>query len=151
MRLRNKSIVLCGILFALFFTSCTTFKASNLAVMPNDPSSMVMLGHFERNVLVSEFLGSSGGSNLFNLSADAMEEKLTDLVWSEINKQGGNGAINVEIEYEAGFLDILANYITSGIWAPAHLKISGNVIRYGARSVGQMDTKESIKLALLDL
>ena len=124
-----------------------SFKATDLAVLRQD-SSMKMLGHFKTTVLVHEFLGSSGGANLFNITADAMNDKISDIVWKEINKKGGNGAINIEIEYSATFLDMLANGITETIWAPAHLTISGDVILYESSLIGNLDTDESINIAM---
>ena len=138
------------LLLTLAVTSCTTFKASGLTVLK--PSENVkVLGHFERKVTVHEFLGNSGGANLFNVTADAMEERVTELVWQEIGKLNGNGAINVEIEYSATFVDALLNGITSGIYAPAHLYIAGDVVQFGSIALGEESTDESISLALADL
>lgn len=131
----------------LTFSSCMSFKATDLAVLRQD-SSMKLLGHFHTTVLVHEFLGSSGGANLFNITADAMNDKISDIVWKEINKKGGNGALNIEIEYSATFLDMIANSITETIWAPAHLTISGDVILYESSLIGNLDTDESINIAM---
>ena len=130
MKRMNSFLFFALILVALMFTSCTTFKASDLAVLRNDTSTMRMLGHFEREVMVPEFLGIAGGANVLNISADAMDEVIHDIVWSEISERGGNGAVNVEIEYNATLIDMIANYITFDIFAPAHLKVSGDVILY---------------------
>ena len=119
----KKSLILLILGLTLSVTSCMSFKATDLAIIRQD-QSMKMLGHFTKTVLVHEFLGASGGANILNITADAMNEKITDIVWKEINKRGGNGAINIEIEYSATFLDILANGLTESIWAPAHLTIS---------------------------
>lgn len=140
-------LLVAGAAFTL--TSCMTFSADELAVLKTD-SSMKMLGHFEKEVMVNEFLGSSGGANLFNVTADEMSEKLDALVWKEIEKKGGNGAINVKVEYKASFLDIVLNSLTLSIWAPAHLKVSGDVIQYGSASVGFDNTEEAISVALMD-
>ena len=146
----KKIFLLLIIGLTLTFTSCMSFKATDLAVLRQD-SSMKMLGHFQTTVVVNEFLGSSGGANLFNCTADVMNEKINDIVWKEINKKGGNGAINIDIEYTATFLDILANSITETIWAPAHLTISGDVILYESSFIGNLDTEESINIAMSNL
>lgn len=146
----KKIILLMLVGFALSFTSCMSFKATDLAVMRQN-NSMKMLGHFKTTVLVNEFLGTSGGANLFNITADVMDDKISDIVWKEINKKGGNGAINIEIKYNATFLDMIANSITSAIWAPAHLNISGDVILYESSFVGNFETEESINIAIESL
>lgn len=139
------TVLFCSLLF--IFTSCVSFEASNLAVLEQG-SSMKMLGHFEKRVLVSEFFGVSAGTNVFNISCDVMDDKLHDVIWKEIEKKGGNGAINVYVKYEASFWDMLANDITYGIWAPAHMEISGDVIQYSADIVGELETDEAISLAM---
>ena len=68
--------------------------------------------------------------NLLNISADAMDQVIQDVVWSEISAKGGNGAINVNIEYNAKIIDMLAAYFTIDIFSPAHLIVSGDVILY---------------------
>jgi len=130
MKNRNMVLFFVLILLVLLFTSCTTFKAADLAVLKTDTTSMRMLGHFERNVMVPEFLGVPGGMNVLNISADAMDEVIQSVVWSEIEAKGGNGAINVDIEYKAEIIDVLVAYFTLDIFAPAHLIISGDVILY---------------------
>ena len=145
----KKIFILLVLGLSLSITSCMSFKASDLAIIQQD-QSMKMLGHFKKTVLVHEFLGASGGANLINISADVMNEKITDIVWKEINKRDGNGAINIEIEYSATFLDILANGLTESIWAPAHLTVSGDVILFGSSRKGNSDTEEAIDIAIFD-
>ncbi len=79
---------------ALTLTSCMSFQAEELAVLKQD-SSMKMLGHFEKEVLLNSF--------------------------------------------------------TSSIWAPAHLKVSGDVILFNSPSVGLENTDEAISVALMDM
>ena len=145
-----KKVILLSLLVLFSITSCMSFKASDLAVLQKQ-ESMILLGHFDSEVLVSEFLGKSGGTNLFNISAEVMNEKLSVLVWNEIIKKGGNGAINLNIEYKATFLDLLANYLTTGIWAPSHLRVSGDVIKFSDDRIGQINTEESLSVAVIDL
>ena len=143
----KKLLMLLCTVFLLTLSSCMSFKASDLSVLRQD-NSMKLLGHFEKTVVVHEFLGASGGVNLFDITADVMEDKITEIVWNEINKKGGNGAINVDIEYFVTFGDMLGNGITEGIWAPAHLKVSGDVILYGSGVMGSLDTEDSINVAM---
>ena len=146
----KKILILLATVTCLLATSCMSFKATDLAVLRQD-ESMQMLGHFEKEVVINEFLGESGGLNIGNFSADAMNEEITKIIWNEINNKGGNGAININIEYTATALDVILNSLTSSIWAPAHLKITGDVIKYNSSLLGDLDTEKSIAVAMSSL
>lgn len=126
----KKSIILITLVFAVIFVlgSCTTFKAEGLSVIHAQENQQV-IGHFSKTVTIHKFLGTSGGANLLNLTSDATVDTVSEVVWNEISKQNGNGAINVKVEYSAGFLHLLANSFTWNLWAPARVKVSGDVIR----------------------
>ena len=147
MKSSNKCLVLLGMLFAIVFTSCTTFRAEGLAFSPMT-DNVEVLGTFSKSKTVHEFLGTTGGANLFNISAATMSDKVSGIIWKEILEKGGNGARNITISYSAGPLALLANLITFGIWAPAKLKISGEVIRTGSKT-GKIDTEKAIESALI--
>ena len=121
MKSSNKCLVLLGMLFAIVFTSCTTFRAEGLAFSPMT-DNVEVLGTFSKSKTVHEFLGTPGG---------------------------GNGARNITISYSAGPLAYLANTITFGIWAPAKLKISGEVIRTGTQTAN-VDTTKAIESAVTE-
>ncbi len=120
-------ILLAALAFAI--VGCTTFKFSGAQVTTQLPA-YTSVGTFDITVWVNEFLGSSGGENLFNLSADAMDAPIYDAIQREIHKYSGDAAVNVTIEYNASFVDILLNAVTSGIWAPAEAHITGTVVKY---------------------
>ncbi len=122
----KKMSILCIILLILL-VSCTTFKAEGLSTYV--PVSYEELGKFEETVTVHKFLGNSAGTTLFNISKDATSDAVDKLISKEVKKRGGRGAIDIEIEYQGSFINYLCNYVTSGIWAPATLKVSGTVIR----------------------
>lgn len=113
----------------LLVASCTTFKMSGVQQNENMPSYQTV-GEFETTVMVNEFLGSPGGTNLFNVTADNMDNEIYDAIRREIQKYSGDAAVNVTVEYQATFVDILLTGITSGIYAPAHAKISGAIVKY---------------------
>ena len=77
----KKLLMLLCTVFLLTLSSCMSFKASDLSVLRQD-NSMKLLGHFEKTVVVHEFLGASGGVNLFDITADVMEDKITEIVWN---------------------------------------------------------------------
>ncbi len=122
----------CGALLAVaiaLLASCTTFKASGLSYNVKAPKTTV-LGDFRVEVWVNEFLGSSGGVNLFNITADATEGPVKDAIQNAIRDKGGDAAINVTIEHQASFVDILLNVVTSSIYAPGNVIISGTIVKY---------------------
>ena len=127
--MRKTVLIIGSLLLVLFVASCTTFQLSGIQ-MNEDMPSYQSVGHFETTVMVNEFLGSSGGANIVNASATAMDNPIYDAVRREINKYSGDAAVNVTVKYQATFVDLLLNGITSGIYAPAHAKIEGTVVKY---------------------
>ncbi len=109
--------------------ACTTFQLSGVSVVGDMPGVEVV-GDFETTVNVTEWLGSSGGSNLFNVTSDAMDNAIYDAIQREVSQMSGDAAINVDIRYEATFINILLNGLTGNIYAPATAFISGTVVRY---------------------
>ena len=127
--MRNKLFLLVLVVsIGIGFTACTTFRADGFQVGLNT-SGVEILGDFTTNVRVNEFLGASGGSNLFNLSADAMSGPIRSAIDNEVRKLGGTAAINISITYKVGPLQAIANVLTGSIWAPATAVIKGTVIR----------------------
>ncbi len=120
--------VLLGAL-AFAIVGCTTFKFSGAQITTQLPA-YTSVGTFDITVWVNEFLGSSGGANLLNITADAMDAPIYDAIQREIHKYSGDAAVNVTIEYNASFVDILLNGITGGIYAPAEAHITGTVVKY---------------------
>jgi len=126
----KKTVLITGIvLMVLFAASCTTFQLSGIQMNEEMPSYQTV-GEFETSVMVNEFIGSSGGTNLVNATATAMDNPIYDAVRREINKYSGDAAVNVTVKYEATFVDLLLNGFTFGLYAPAHAKIEGTVVKY---------------------
>lgn len=125
---RIKILVIIAII-AIIFASCTTAKFSGLQ-MAKSAQSYKKLGDFTTSVWVWEFLGSSGGVNLLNITADAMDGKVYDAIQKEITKLSGDAAINITIEQRSDLLDIVINSFTSAILAPVHVIITGTVVKY---------------------
>lgn len=144
----KKFIFMLSVLSAVFLSSCVTFKADGLAFTTANENVQV-LGNFSKKKTVHELFGTSGGTNLFNISATAMNEKITGIIWQEIQKKGGNAARNISITYSAGPLAYIANVITFGIWAPASLKVTGEVIKTNSQTA-QIDTENAIDVAISD-
>jgi len=116
---------------ALLFASCTSFQASGLAYrqQPQGTPSYTVLGDFQRVITVNAFLGSSGGTKLFNATADVMDGPIHDVILKEIAAKGGTGAINIKVVQKASFINILLNSLTATIYAPCDVEISGTVIK----------------------
>ncbi len=126
----KKTVILLGaIVIVLFAASCTTFQLSGIQ-MNEEMASYQTVGEFETTVMVNEFLGNSGGANIVNVTATEMDNPIYDAVRREINKYSGDAAVNVTVTYEATFVDLLLNGVTFGLYAPAHAKINGTVVKY---------------------
>jgi hypothetical protein len=109
--------------------SCTTFKASGLSYSLTSPKTTVV-GDFKTEVWVNEFLGSSGGAKFLNVTSDATDNPLKEAIQKAIKDMNGDAAINVTIEHKASFVDILLNGITSYIYAPSMVIVSGTIVKY---------------------
>lgn len=112
----------------LTMVGCTTFKAGGLAYEPTY-SDVEILGSFKKSVVVSKFLGTSGGETLFNISQGSIDGKIRTVIQDEVAKLGGTGARNITIEEKASFLGMLGNSITGHIWAPTRIIVEGTVVR----------------------
>ena len=120
-------VVLFSLLVVLVLASCTTFRAEGLSSYV--PKDYEVLGEFEESITVHKFFGSPAGATLFNIAQDATKDAIDKVIREEVKNLGGTAAIDIEIEYEATFLNMLAAGFTSSIWAPGKLTISGTVIR----------------------
>jgi len=127
--MKNAMRVLGIVLVILMAASCTTFKFDGAQVNREAPK-YTMVGSFDINVKVTELLGSPGGANLLNVTAENMDTPIYEAIQKEITKQGGDAAVNVCIEYKAEFIDFLLSGITFGIYTPATAHITGSVVRY---------------------
>jgi hypothetical protein len=119
-----------GILVAVaLVVSCTTFQVSGVQLNKETPSFQEV-GQFVTEVTVHEFLGSSGGANIFNVTATNMDKEIFDAIQFEIMKFSGDAAVNVRITYEATFVGMILNALTWSIYAPARATISGTVVKF---------------------
>ena len=146
--MKTKGFIFLGmsIISIALLASCTTFKADGLAfITQNDNTEN--LGRFTVSKTVHELFGTPAGSNFLNITATTMSDKVSGIIWKEIQKKGGNGATNISITYSAGPLAYFANWITFGIWAPAKLKITGDVIKVHSATV-KKDTNIAIDKAV---
>ncbi len=125
----KKSVFVLLIVLAVVLSSCTTFKLSGTQVTKEIPS-YTAVGKFDISITVNEFLGSPGGMNLGNISADAMDTKIYDAIQREIQKYTGDAAVNIVIEYKATLMNIFASALTLGIYTPATAHITGTIVKY---------------------
>ena len=121
--------VLFVLLAVLLLASCTTFKMSGTS-MNMDTPPFHNVGELDIVVNVHEWLGTSGGANLANISATNMDNKLYDSIEREVKKAGGDAVLNLNVEYKASFINILLNLITFNVYAPAQAHVTGNIIKY---------------------
>ena len=121
--------VLAVMLLVLSVASCTTFKLSGIQVT-REIQSYQTVGEFKITVPVLELLGSSGGANIANVTATAMDEKIYDAIQREIQKFTGDAAVNVTVEYKVTLVNAVLNSLTGTILAPAVAEVSGVIVKY---------------------
>ena len=130
MKMMKKSVyLLLGVLLIVGVASCTTFKLSGIQVTQEIPSYQVV-GEFEITVPVTEILGASGGANILDITATAMDDKIYDAIQREIQKFTGDAAVNVTVEYQVTLMNAVLNSITASILAPATAVVSGVIVKY---------------------
>ena len=126
----KKSIKLAtAVLVIAMIASCTSFQMSGIQITAEIPSYQTV-GEFEITVRVTEFLGTAGGINLFNVSADAMDEKIYDAIQREIQKFTADAAVNVTVKYQASLMNLILNGITMTFVAPATATVTGVLVKY---------------------
>ncbi len=121
--------LLTSIVLLFSLTSCTTFKASGLSATVKTADYDVV-GYMDETIHFNKFLGTSGGSNLANITGDATESEINSEIADQIFMHGGDAIINMNIDYGASFLNLLGNAITYGIWAPSKAHVTGTIVKY---------------------
>ncbi|MGL1893621.1 MAG: hypothetical protein OCD02_18425 [Spirochaetaceae bacterium] len=123
-----KKIVI-ALVLSMAMMACTTASFSGLQMSKNLPTNEVV-SDFAITIQVVELLGSPGGANLVNMTADAMDPAVKAAIMEEINAAGGDAAINIKIVQEATLMDLILAGITGAIYSPVHYNISGTVIKW---------------------
>jgi len=126
----NKVLLALVMASAMALSSCTTFKASNLTYTPVAAAQQyTVLGTFHKEIWVHEFLGTSAGAKVFNLSADNTDQAIQDAIQKEIQAKGGTSAVSVTVVHQDSFINLLFNGATLGLYAPGTVIIDGTVVR----------------------
>ena len=76
-----------------------------------------------------------------------MKDKITNIIWKEVQKKGGNAARNITITYRITPFQTCCNSLTGSIWAPATVTVSGEVIRVNP-NLAKLDTEKAIEIAM---
>ncbi|MDR1444951.1 MAG: hypothetical protein LBI94_08745 [Treponema sp.] len=133
----KKLVVGCGLwvmlVLGLALTGCTTFKATGLqSGLAVNGQQYEKAGYFSEKVWVNQFLGwpfVTYGGTLFNLTAEATDPNVKNLIETNIRKYGGDGVIDVEIDYGSTALQYILACITFGTWKPGTVTVSGTVVK----------------------
>ena len=97
----------------ILIASCTTVSFQGMQ-MTKDVPSFNVVGEFGRTI-----------NKLPN-----NDERIFSIITDEVQKKGGDAAIDVTIEYRKGFLKGSLSLITLGLYDPGKIKISGTIIKY---------------------
>ena len=126
--MKRASFLLSIFCLALLLDGCVAFRATGMAYFPGQ-SDFEVVGHFRRSCVVQEFFGTPAGGNLFNFSAYSSDDELRKILSEEVEKFGGDGAINIRVDFETKWWHSLLNKITARVYAPAKLTVEGDVVR----------------------
>lgn len=127
--LKNSMYILGCVLLIAIVSSCTTFKLSGIQVT-REIQSYQTVGQFKIDVPVMELLGTSGGANIVNVTATAMDTRIYDAIQREIQKYTGDAAVNVTVEYKVTLVNAVINGLSGTILAPAVAEVSGVIVKY---------------------
>jgi hypothetical protein len=133
--MKKRSILLGALVFLALavgfgLAGCTTFQASGLQMgLVINGQRYERVGFFSDKIWTNKFLGAASGATLFNLSSNATDPKVREVVEQNIKKYAGDGAVDVKITYGPSFLQLLLNCITFGIWNPGTATVEGTVVK----------------------
>ncbi len=111
----------------LFMASCTTVSFQGMQ-MTKDVPSFNVVGEFEKVVAHNGIIGNAAGYKLIQMNDN--DERIFSIITDEIQKKGGDAAIDVTIEYRADILDILITGVTFSLFSPSDIVIKGTIIKY---------------------
>lgn len=123
-----------GMLVLVFgLAGCTTFKTTGLQTgLEINSQQYERTGYFSETIGVHKFLGFpfvNNGGTLFNLTSEATDPKVRELIETNIRKYNGDGAIDVEIRYGSTGFQWFVTAITFGWYMPGTVTVSGTVVK----------------------
>ena len=123
-------MLLITFVFSGVFTSCRTFSTEGLSQGINPGGgSYEILADFTEREWVNKFIGSSGGTNMFNITSRATEGVINRVIQKNLREHGGTGVINLEISYGSNPVQWFLNTLTFKLWAPSTVTVRGTVIK----------------------
>jgi hypothetical protein len=124
-------ILVIVLVFGSVLTGCTTFQASGFqSGLVLNGQKYEKVGDFSEKEWTNKFLGwGSNGGTLFNLSSDATDPKVREAIEKNVKKFGGDGAVDVKIQYGSNPVQWFLTFITGGIWMPGTVTVTGTVVK----------------------
>lgn len=118
----RKTVCFGVLALVLLMAGCQTVTFQGIPVIANVPAYTV----------VKDFTITIADPHLFNGLAPMgqPDQKIFTYIQDEIKKLGGNGAIDVEIDYGYTTVDMLLNVVTSFIYSPRTITITGTVVKF---------------------
>jgi hypothetical protein len=130
--MRKISVLLVAALAVLMAVSCTSLKLEGLTIPVNEAEGSV-IGDLDVTVQVKRLLaGPFSGIRYFNTNlniGNAGDEAIIQAVKDAVTVAGGSAAINVTVDYGAQGLSMALGYLTSGIYSPVDVHVTGQIIR----------------------
>jgi hypothetical protein len=114
-------------IFILILASCTTVSFQGLQ-MQGEIRPYTIVGEFQRTITDYGSLGVAGGGTL--VSYGNPDKEIAAIIQEEIINYSGDAAINIELKYSAGFINIILATFTLSLLSNSTITLRGTVIKY---------------------
>ena len=123
-----KRLLLVSVVLAMvLMVSCQSVTFEGLQ-MSKDLPNYTVVGEFEQVIKDPHLLGLGASYGLIPFGQP--DKAIFDAIRAEIDKLSGDAAIGVSISYGYSFLDALLNGVTSFIYSPRRITITGKVVKF---------------------
>ncbi len=118
----RRAVSLGFLALALILAGCQTVTFQGLQVVAKVPTN-TKLKDFSIIIADPHLLGGL-------VPMGQPDQVIMTYIQKEIEQQGGNAAINVEIDYGYTTIDFLLTAVTGNIYNPRTITITGTVVKY---------------------
>lgn len=118
----RKPLIFGVLALLLVLAGCQTVTFQGLTVMSKAPA-YTELKDFSITIADPHLIGGL-------VPMGQPDQEIMKYIQKEIEKQGGNGAIDIEIDYGFTAIDFLLTAVTMQIYSPRTITVSGTVVKF---------------------
>ena len=118
----RRTVGLAALALVLLLAGCQTVTFQGLPVVVKVPSYTVVKD-FSITIADPHLIGGL-------VPMGQPDQKIFTYIQEQIEKLGGNAAVDVEIDYGYTAIDFLLNALTMNIYSPRTITITGTVVKY---------------------